>query len=183
MTRLAALLAGLLLAGCASPTPRYHALVAVPGPVRAAPPRVVMVRRIAVPRYLERDEIVTSSADGRVRVAENDWWSERLGSIVQRVLAADLAQRLPAEQVLGTESLGGEDVTVELAVERFEPVGDGTVALDGFLALGPSGRGRILRRVAERVTLSGTGIDAQVAAMSQALAIAADTAAVELARP
>ena len=58
----------------------------------------------------------------------------------------------------------------------------GTVALDGTLAVEAAGRPRVLLPVSVRVRPDGAGTDAQVGAMSRALAEAADRAAAVLAR-
>lgn len=176
------LLVCLLLWGCASPDPRYFSLEREPGPVWHGPARTVLVRGVSVPRYLERDEIVRGSQAGRVRVSGNDWWSEPLRNMLQRVMAADLSQRLPDAEVLGTEALGGEGATVMLAIDRFEPDGHGALNLDGHLAIEVGGRDRLLRRVSLQVHLPNADIGDQVKAMSLALAQVADLAASALAR-
>ncbi len=71
-----------------------------PGLVQAGARRVVVVRGVGLPRYLEQQEVVRAAGQGRLRVAENDWWSEPLGEMLQRVLVANLAQRLPGTYVL-----------------------------------------------------------------------------------
>lgn len=172
----------LLLWGCASPDPRYFSLEREPGPIWQSPARTVVVRSVSVPRYLERDEIVRSSDGGRVRVSSNNWWSEPLRNMLQRVLAADLSQRLPDVEVLGTETLGGQGASVLLAIERFEPDGTGALNLDGHLAIQSGGRDRMLQRISFRLALPGTGIGDQVRTMSFGLGQIADTAAAALAR-
>lgn len=178
--RRSGLLCLIALAGCTSSDPRLFALEPQPGQVWAGSAGVVVVRRVPVPPYLDRDEIVQYTGKGRVHNAANDWWSERLGTMVQRVLAAELVQRLPGTTVLGTEALGGERATVALAVSRFEPAEGGAVALDGTLAIEVAGRPRVLLPVAVRVRLDATRTDAQVLAMSSALAEVADRVATVL---
>ena len=173
---------GLLLLGCASSDPRYFSLEIWPGQVVGGPRRSVVVRSTEVSRYLQRDEIVRRSQDGRVTVDDRDWWSETLRTMLQRVLAADLAQRLPDAEVLGTEALGGEGATITLSVERFEPRSDGVLALAAHLAIQVAGHDRLLRRIAIEVMLPGRTTDDQVRAMSQAIGQVADVAASALAR-
>lgn len=181
-TRIAALGLGLLLLGCSSPNPRYYSLETQSGRPVHSPARTITVRGVPVARYLERNEIVRSLQGGRIRVSDDDWWGEPLRNMLQRVLAADLAQRLPDAQVLGTQALGGEGATVLLAVERFEPGSDGAVILDGHLAIQVGGRDQLLRRIAITVTVPGSGMSGQISAMSQALGQVADIAAVALAK-
>ena len=172
----------LLVVGCSSPDPRYYSLETKPGWPFHSPARTVIVRGVSVARYLERNEIVRSLQDGRIRVSDDDWWGEPLRNMLQRVLAADLAQRLPDTQVLGTEALGGEGATVLLAVERFEPGSDGAVVLDGHLAIQVGGRDQLMRRIAISVAVPASGMSGQISAMSQALGQVADIAATALAQ-
>lgn len=180
--RIAAFGLGLLVFGCSSPDPRYYSLETQPGQPLHSPARTVIVRSVPVARYLERNEIVRSLQDGRIRVSDDDWWGEPLRNMLQRVLAADLAQRLPDAQVLGTESIGGEGATVLLAVERFEPGRDGAVVLQGHLAIQVGGRDQLLRRIAIAVAEPGSGMSGQISAMSRALGQVADIAAAALAQ-
>src|SRR3954449_10637008 len=85
----------LALAGCRSANPNLYSLVVPPGPVLQGGPKVVALRDVSLAGYLDRQQIVRSSEDYRLTVAENDWWGEPFGGMLTRVLATGLAQRLP----------------------------------------------------------------------------------------
>lgn len=209
MASLLAWAPALLVAGCASPSPDLYSLEPRPGAVRTGPVlasarearqtgtqtgarRVIVVRGVGLPRYLEREEIVRSAGGTRLHVAGNDWWGEPLRAMLRRVLVADLAQRLPGADVLADEGpiAAHPDAEVEVDVQRFDrdpggrdpggrdaggrdPDGrdpDGPVLLDGYAAVtaGP-GRPRTLDRLRLGVPVAASTTKAQVDAMSAAL--------------
>jgi len=196
----------LLVAGCASPSPDFYSLEPRPGAVHTGPVlangrtdvrrglqaggrRVVVVRGVGLPRYLEREEIVHSAGGTRLRVAGNDWWGEPLRVMLRRVLVADLAQRLPGADVLADEGpiATHPDAEVEVDVQRFDRDAggrdpDGPVLLDGYAAVtaGP-GRPRTLDRLRLGVPVAASTTKAQVDAMSAALGQVADIIAGRLA--
>jgi uncharacterized lipoprotein YmbA len=96
---LAAGVSAALLAACSSPNPVLYTLAPIPGPTQGSPPRVIRLRTIGLARYLERPQIVRSSEDFRLDVMSNDWWGEPLGSMLGRILVAELTQRLPGSTV------------------------------------------------------------------------------------
>jgi uncharacterized lipoprotein YmbA len=169
----------LLLTGCASPNPNLYTLAARPGAVRAPGPALVVVRSIGIPRYMEREEIVRSAASDRLVVASNDWWGEPLAAMIRRVLAEDLAQRLPGSNVLGGDGVIGvqPDAEIEVTLERFERDASGAITLAGYAAIQRKGLPQSLVKVAVTVPGSGTAIADEVNAMSVALAQAADVVA------
>ncbi|WP_052214346.1 membrane integrity-associated transporter subunit PqiC [Belnapia sp. F-4-1] len=173
------LLAGLALAGCASPEPELYRLVAVPGPTRAGAPGLVELRRVGVPAYLDRSQIIRAVAESRLE-ALGARWAEPFGDMVTRVLAEDLMQRLAGSTVLTeTGSLRGEaGLIVETEVQRFEAGPGPVVVLTAQFALRPPGGATRAARV-QRVEapVAGEGMPATVAAMSAALGQLADTVA------
>jgi hypothetical protein len=174
-----ALLAGLALAGCASPDPELYRLVAVPGPVRAGAPGLLELRRVGVPAYLDRSQIIRALADSRLQ-ALGARWAEPFSDMVTRVLAEDLMQRLVGSTVLTeTGALRGEaGLIIETEIQRFEAGPGPQVVLLAQLALRPPGgvtRAARVQRV--EVPVPGEGMQALVAAMSAALGQLADTIA------
>ena len=213
-SRSAALLLVLLLAllpgGCASPSPDLYSLEPRPGVVhqgpllagrRPGPPggtqagsrRVIVVRGVGVPRYLEREEIVRSAGGARLRVAGNDWWGEPLRVMLRRVLVADLAQRLPGADVLADEGpiAAHPDAEVEVDVQRFDrdangenaSGGDagGPVVFEGYAAITGPGQPRMLDRLRLQAPVATGTTKAQVDAMSTTLGQVADVIAGRLA--
>jgi uncharacterized lipoprotein YmbA len=97
--RLACLALPALAAGCASPDPVLYTIQMKPGAVLTGGPRVVQLRDIGLPGYLDRREIVRSSADYRLGVMANDWWGEPLAGLLSRVIILGLSQRLPNSSI------------------------------------------------------------------------------------
>ena len=81
------------------PIPVLYTLAVRPGPALPRGPRVVQLRDIGLPSYLDRKEIVRSSEDYKLGVMANDWWGEPLGSMLGRVLVVELSQRLPNSKI------------------------------------------------------------------------------------
>ena len=173
------LLPAFVLKGCASSNPNLYSLDLRPGPVREGVRRMVVVRGVGLPRYLDREEIVRAAGGVRLRVAQNDWWGEPLRVMLRRVLAADLAQRLPSADVLGE---GGPiaarpDAEVEVDVQRFDRSPGGPVVFEGYAAITGPGRPRALDRLRVEVPVRADTTEAQVDAMSTALGQVADVIA------
>ncbi|KAA2212384.1 PqiC family protein [Teichococcus oryzae] len=173
-----------LLAGCASAEPDYFRLSATPGPARRSRHRLVELRSIGLPRYLDRAEILRASGPNRLDLLSGDRWAEPMADMVGRVLGEDLQRRLPNSTVF---SAGGalsidSDAVAEVEILRFEQEGDGPVLLMAQLAVRPASRGRrAARNVRLQAPVEGTATAALVAAMSQALGQLADALAEMLA--
>src|ERR1700759_1882818 len=88
-----------LATACSSTEPVLYTLEVRPGPQFPKSPPVVQVRDIGLARYLDRREIVRSSAGYKLGVAGNDWWGGQLGGMLGRVLVRGLSQRLPSSHV------------------------------------------------------------------------------------
>jgi uncharacterized protein len=177
----AAMSVSLALAGCSSPNPIMFTLRPVPGAEQHGPARVVLLRRPGLPRYLDRTAIVTGMPGYRVQAAGNERWAEPIGSMFARVLAQDLAQRMPEATVLneqGAVSLP-PDASVDLEVQEFAPDASGTVVLQAQIAVERTARGAS-RRV-HNVRLSVRPVSPStadlVAAMSEAIGQLADSIA------
>ncbi len=109
----------------------------VSGATQQIAPKVVLVRRPGLPRYLDRNAIVTAMPGYQVQASSGDRWAEPIGSMFARVLAQDLAQRLPGATVLGEQGAVTlpPDVSVNLEIQDFGPDATGTVLLQGQLAI------------------------------------------------
>jgi len=125
ITRISLVAAALLFAlGCGrSPDPTFYTLVAYGGgQTYPASGLVVEVRRPNIAGYLDRREIVQRVAAQQLDVASGALWAEPLATMFERVLASDLAARLPQSQVVtGQAALASHaDVTIDIDVQRFE---------------------------------------------------------------
>ncbi len=120
--RTLALAALLGLAGCTSPDTAYYTLRAVPGTSAGGGPSSVQIRRPGLAGYLDRPEIVRDSSDYRLRLNSGERWGEPLGDMFGRVLAEDLAQRLPGSSVFTEAGAISADpaATVEIDIQRFD---------------------------------------------------------------
>ncbi|MGH7107039.1 MAG: PqiC family protein [Acetobacteraceae bacterium] len=176
-------LASLLLFGCASPKPTLFSLDALPGPIVEAPHRVILVREVSLARYLDRSPIVRSSAEYRLDLYANDWWGELPGPMFTRILAADLARRLPASTVL-PETIAmtvTPDLSVEVSVQTFDEDASGALVLAAAYALPGPRATPPPATFRTSVRPSSPGVIGQVAAMSEALGRLADAIAIRIA--
>ena len=173
---------------CASPGPAYYRLSAQAGPALPGRGRQVQLRRVGIPGYLDRPGLVRAREGGRLDVADVESWPEPFGDMVTRVLAENLALRLPGDSVAAE---GGAlripaSILAEVQIQRFEAGPDGVVELLAQAAVRPRNQdaaaSRTLRFRVPGADVSGTGAkgpDAAgvVAAMDQALGQLADSLA------
>jgi uncharacterized protein len=86
---------------------------------------------IALPRYLDRPEIVTRVAPSEVKPAVFDYWAGSLSHQFQTVLSQNLQALVHPEriQIYPWYSGAAPDLVVEADVQRFEPSTDGRAEL------------------------------------------------------
>jgi len=124
------LLALCLLSACARSTdPRLYTLVADKSSTTYPISTTVEVRRPSIAGYLDRREIVLAVREERLALAGDSNWAEPLDAMIGRVLAADLALRLPASRVISDASSLGvvPEARVDIEVQRFEQGASGLV--------------------------------------------------------
>ncbi len=172
------------LARCASPDPAIYTLRAVPGAMQGGGPTAVKIARPGLAGYLDRPEIVRDSTVSRLTLNSGERWGEPLGDMLGRVLALDLAERLPGSSVFteaGTISVD-PSATVELDIQRFDLDQAGSVVMLVQVAVeqGRSHDPAYTRSLRLTVTPASKGTPDVVAAMSQALGQLADAVAVIL---
>ena len=175
--RFALLALAALPSACASPNPELYVLAPVSGASLTGAPRVVQLRAIGIPHYLERSQIVRSSEGYRMDVLSNQWWGEPLDAMMSRVLVQELNQRLPGSMVYGDAGAISTraDATVEINLQRFDLDRDGAVLLAAQIAV--DGKRVVSRSVRFTVRPADAATGALVAAMSSALGQLADTVA------
>ena len=149
MKALALLPLPLLLAACTlfkpiEDNPVRHLLEATVSnrtPTAAAP--AVAIARPSLPPYLERNELVTRTGDGRLEIHENDLWSEPLDSAISRVVADNLRRLTGSTNIQPAANFITRDYTslVEIRIERFDPQPDGSLLLECTWKLQPLGGG------------------------------------------
>lgn len=175
--RFALLSLAALPAACSSPNPNLYALAAEPGPARTGAPKVIRLRAPSIPHYLERSQIVRSSEGFRMDVLSNDWWGEPVDSMLGRILADDLNQRLTGSIVYGDSGAISTppDATVEVNLQRFDLDRDGMALLVAQIAVDGPRHGTRGVRFAVRPADPSTA--SLVAALSHATAELADAIA------
>jgi uncharacterized lipoprotein YmbA len=178
--RLGALTLAAALAACSSPDPVLYTIASEAGAVQAGGPRIVMVQGVSIARYLDRSQIVRSSEDYRLDVMSNDWWGEPLAAMLNRVLVAELSQRLPRSTVIGDAGAvsARPDATVEVNVERLDENAQGSLVLQAQAAVRATGHKEpLLRSFRFAVPPPKAGVPGEVAAISAAVARLADAIA------
>ena len=167
-----------LAAGCRSPNPRLFTLAPVPGTAQGGGPRVVPLHPIVVARYLERPEIVRSSANYRLDVMAIDSWGEPVAAMIGRVLAEDLSQCLPGTTIIGSDSAISvkEDASVRVNIQRMDMDASRTLVLMAQTAVAfiPSPSGAAMRSIQTAVPLTSAATDEEVRGMSIAIGQLAD---------
>ena len=111
-------------AGCAGSAPtRFYVLTPVAGAEQSNPAvpskagMAVGVRRVALPDYLYRPQIVTRSSPSKLDLAEFDRWAAPLGDAFPRILAENLATMIPADRVAVFPWPRSAQVDYEVTVE------------------------------------------------------------------
>ncbi len=172
---------GLLPAACASPSPALYVLGIRPGIIRHGAPKSIVVRRIAIARYLERTQIVRSAEGYRIDVLANDWWGEPLDAMLLRVLVEELGERLPDSAVFADTGAitTHSDVAVEVNLQRMDL--DSRGALDLAAQIAVDAHAVRSQGVALSVGPEDSSTRALVAAMSVAVGQLADAIAALLA--
>ena len=133
---------------------------------------VIGVGPIALPKYLDRPQIVTRTGYNQLALAEFDRWAEPLQDNVSRVLAENLARLIPTDQVLlyAWPRSATLDYQVTVEVLQFDGWLGGESRL---LALWSILDGAELPLLSQRASLNtpvgGREYEAMVVAMSQLL--------------
>jgi len=172
------------LAACSSPNPSLYTIAPVAGAAQNAGPRVIVLSRVEIARYLDRSQIVRSSESYRLELRSNDWWGEPVAAMLRRVLLQELAQRLPQSTVLSETGAvtASPDAIIELDLQRLDEDRSGSVVLQAQASVSLKGRGApTLRGFHLSVPSSGPDAAGEVAAISAAVGQLADGLAAMLA--
>ena len=171
--RLACLVPAVLLAACSSsPDPALYTLQMKPGPVFPKAPPVIQLRDIGLARYLDRREIVRSSADYKLGVMANDWWGEPLGAMLSRVIVLGLSQRLPSSSIYpeGGAISGDPQAVLAVNIQRLDLDQAGNLELTAQAAVEFNRPRRSASRSFQIVKTPPTAnVPGQVAATSEAV--------------
>ncbi|MFM0302221.1 PqiC family protein [Paraburkholderia sediminicola] len=174
-------------AGCAaSPESKFYTLSPTQAAGQAASVDSISITMaidpVTVPELVDRPQIVSRLDANRVSIDEFARWAEPLKSQIARVLAADLAQRIPGAIVSSyPQRVDDNAYRVSVDVQSFDSSTDGTVMLAVIWSVRVPKQGeKVSGRTVVREAVSGLGYDALVAAHSRALASVAGDVAVAM---
>ena len=168
----------LLLAACSTtPPPRLFTLAPRPATPSRSFAAAIAVRRVQLPKYLDRLQIVSYRDPYELQYSEFFIWGENLSDMTTRVLAENLSERLPHSQVYlsaGSFADATADMTLQISIDKFDPDPSGVVVLSAQWAAHRQGFPDQIRSEQVRVTPGSRDPTGQVAAMSDALGQLAD---------
>jgi uncharacterized lipoprotein YmbA len=178
------LLPVLLLAACGVLRPVKDATVShlldpvVPERAVTGSSPAIAIARPSLPGYLDRQQLVSRSTDGRVIMNSNHLWAEPLDAGISRVMAMNLGRLTNSLNIQPVETFVTMDYDhlLEIRISRFEADASGELILECTWKLQPvSGRVTNPRPFQTRIPAGGdltaTGTqDARITAMNEALA-------------
>jgi uncharacterized lipoprotein YmbA len=177
----------LLLVRCeTTPSPRLFTLAPRPATPTRPFAATIAVKRVEMAKYLDRPQIVSYRDPYELQYSEFVIWGENLSDMTTRVLAENLAERLPQSQVYlsaGSFADARADITLETSIDSFAPDPAGLVVLAAQWAVHGQGRPAQIRSEQIRVTPRSNDPVGQVAAMSDAIGQLADRIVAGLREP
>ncbi len=132
-TSLLVLLSGCPGGGATTPT-RYYLIDPVEytsGQQGAGEDLSIAIMDLQIPQYLERFHIATRTSENRLVFSESHQWGESLRKNLMRTMSRNLSQLLGTIDI-GTplnRSVSKPDFSLQIHIEQFEQVSDGTVKL------------------------------------------------------
>ena len=187
---IAALLAVLLLAGCAGQSPRvdFYILSADAKPAGLAGScsgQAISVGPVSWPRYLDQPRIVTRAGANRLEASEFNRWGGSLEDDFSRMMIKNISNVLRSELVAShRDSRRFTPVyRVDMNVQQFDGQLGGDVMLDvkWSIVTAASGKLEMVTTSTIRQATSGPGYDAFVNASSLAIAQLSEEVAAQLA--
>ena len=167
------------LGACAAPDTYYS--LSADGPPAASPPdpsSALVVSPVTLPAYIDRPELVFQSAPNIFEVPIDHRWTGRLSDNVTRVLASNLARRLPRTSVLTSPPPSTSPTTLAVEIHQFHSVSGGDATLHATATV--TGSPSKTRTYSLTEPLSGDGYPALTAAQSNLLAKLAQAIATDL---
>lgn len=133
-----AALGAALLAGCASPAANYYRLAGIPGAVRGGGAKIIALRSINIPGYLDQNNIIKPGGTYLLNSFNNAYWAEPFADMLRAVMVQDLSQRLPHATVVNAGAIGAAaDYVIEIDVQRFDFDPDGAINATAQFAVKP----------------------------------------------
>lgn len=132
------------------------------------------IARPTLPKYLDRQQLVARTGDGRLLVEDNQLWAEPLDAAISRVVADNLRRLTGSTNIQPTENFVTPDYAalVEIRIEEFGLVGGNRMVLKCTWKSQPiNGAPVNPKPFSVEVPLSGgDSMHARVNAMNEALA-------------
>ena len=189
---LAAMLAVLLLAGCAGKSPRVDFYVlsadarAVAGLAGSCSTQAISVGPVSWPRYLDQPRIITRAGTNRLEASEFNRWGGSLEDDFVRTAIENLSALLQSELVVNYRRSNNFSPVyrVEMVVLRFDGQLGGDVALDVKWGVinEATGKYELVTTSSIQKGTSGQDYDALVNASSMALSQLSEEIAAQLAQ-
>ena len=178
--------AGLFLSGCGifkpvkDETVRHLLEATIQGSGGGRSKPAVAVAKPSLPPYLDKSELVTRSGRGTVEVHAGELWSEPLDAAIARVMADNLRRLKGSANIQPSGNFVSRDYDslLEIRIERFDPLPDGSLVLECTWKVQPVGGGEVspqsFRTVVPIIEEQGDGFGGKkggrVVAMNEALA-------------
>ena len=189
---LAAMLAVLLLAGCAGKSPRVDFYVlsadarAVAGLAGSCSTQAISVGPVSWPRYLDQPRIITRAGTNRLEASEFNRWGGSLEDDFVRTAIENLSALLQSELVVNYRRSNNFSPVyrVEMVVLRFDGQLGGDVTLDVKWGVinEATGKYELVTTSSIQKGTSGQDYDALVNASSMALSQLSEEIAAQLAQ-
>jgi hypothetical protein len=136
-------------------------------------PRVIVLRSVSIPDYLDRPQLVTRNSQNELDVADYNRWGGSFNRDIKTVLTENLSTLLSQDQitVVSAEWDIPEDYWLAVDIRRFDVMPDNTLLLKAgwTLASRDGKRVSLLREIHFSEPINGIDYPAKVAAMSRAM--------------
>jgi uncharacterized protein len=161
-----------LLAACASPPLTIYTL-GTPAAADAVPisrkSTVIEVRRVAVPDYLDSQDIMVRNGNVLARSTLGRW-ATRLSLEATYYLTSALAQRHPDALVTDQSAIEPPDDRIFVTISRLDVTSDGVATLDADWQILPHNPAQPIRRGRAQFTSSGpVATDQDVVSLTKAV--------------
>jgi uncharacterized lipoprotein YmbA len=163
---------------------KYDYFVLVASPPKPAQAEVgggtVGVSQVNIPRYLDRESIVTRADDYRVVYSKKERWAEPLDEAFERTLRQDLAANLSRDGIAVPARTLAPTHDLQVDVLRFERRGMDRVELWARWTLRTSGESARTNEARIEVAIASPASSAVAAALSESIARLATSIASEV---
>lgn len=175
MKKLVLVLACSACLGGKAPHYNYYVLTPAAAPRPASPSRAadaptVSLSLVTIPRYLDRESIVTRADDNRIVYSRQDRWAEPLDEAVTRILRENLASTLAPEGITVPPHAGAPTFDLQVEILRFEKRGRNRVELWARWTLRNEESATQTREARIETAIAGPSSADAAAALSQAIA-------------